>query len=227
MTEHEQAVVPPPSERIRALEGMLFASPGPVRLIELAEACGWEKELVERDLERLAQTLEGRGIELQKIAGSLRLVTIPAVAPYVERLLKVQTRKRLTRAQLETLAVIAYKQPVTRAQMESYRGVNCDRVAQQLLDLQLAREVGRAELPGRPILYGTTPDFLNHFGLDDLAELPPLVTHADPEEAAPEPEPGQPLRSPAMDAIADNLAGEPTTGLRKLLDKIRKKSPKS
>ncbi|MBI3927139.1 MAG: SMC-Scp complex subunit ScpB [Armatimonadetes bacterium] len=215
------APLPPPSERIRALEGMLFASPGPVKLTELAEACGWEKELVERDLERLVQTLEGRGIELQKVAGSLRLVTVPEVAPYIERMLKIQTRRRLSRAQLETLAVIAYQQPVTRAQIEAHRGVSCDRTLQQLADLQLVRETGRAEVPGRPILYGTSSDFLRHFGLNSLDELPALDSASEKPaaEAAPEP-----LRRAAMQPIAEELAGEPSSGLRKLLNRIRGKS---
>lgn len=226
--------LPPPSERIRALEAMLFASPGPVKLVEIAEATGWDRELVSRDLDRLAQTLEGRGIELQRVAGALRLVTVPSMAGYVESLLKIQSKKRLSRAQLETLAIIAYKQPVTRAQMESYRGVNCDRTVAQLVELGLVKEVGRAELPGRPVLFGTADEFLHHFGIDSLGELPSLDwTRPAPEPEIPEvveqleeteaEEDHDHLRRTAMDPIKEDLVGQPTTGLKKLLARIRSK----
>ncbi|CAN0283897.1 unnamed protein product, partial [Phaeothamnion confervicola] len=162
-------------ERLAALEAMLFASPGAVRFSELAEATGWKPGMLERDLNDLAQSLSLRGIELQRIAGAVRLVTRNTTSPYVERLIGVQTRRRLTRAQLETLAVVAYRQPATRAQAESLRGVSCERVLGQLCDLRLIREVGRAELPGRPLLYGTTPDFLRYFGLNNLEQMPDLT----------------------------------------------------
>ena len=146
-----QEILPAPSERVKALEAMLFASPGPVKVADLADACGWEKSVVDKDLERLERILDGRGIELARVAGSLRLVTAPEAAPYIEKLLRVQTKKRLTRAQLEVLSIVAYKQPVTRAQLESFRGINCDRTLAQLVDLGLVRQCGRAEMPGAPL----------------------------------------------------------------------------
>ncbi len=214
------------TDRIRALEAMLFASPGPVRVKELAEATGWEPAQVSQDLERLGHQLQGRGIELQKVAGSLRLVTAADTAPFVEKLLRVQTKKRLTRAQLEVLSVIAYKQPVTRAQLEEFRGVNCDRTLTQLVDLQLARQVGRAELPGRPFQFGTTPEFLAHFGLDSLKDLPPLEwaeESVEPTLESGEVEELEPIRSKEMEQLAEDLV-KPSSGLKKLLAKIRGKS---
>lgn len=222
-------VLPPPSERVRAIEAMLFASPGPLRVKDLSEATGWDDELVSQDLQRLANALEGRGIELQRVAGSLRLVTSPETAPYVEKLLRVQTKKRLTRAQLEVLSVIAYKQPITRAELESYRGINCDRTLAQLVDLQLVRQMGRAEVPGRPFQFGTTPEFLSHFGLNSLNDLPPLEwaeERATGEQGMLEEEPGEalePIRSREMDQLAEDLV-KPTSGLKKLLARIQRKN---
>ena len=169
--EHE---IPPPEQRVAALEAMLFASPGPVRFSELAEATGWGNRMLEQDLQNLESSLVHRGIELQRVAGALRLVTSRGAAPFVERLIGVQTRRRLSRAQLETLAIVAYRQPVTRAQAEALRGVSCERLLGQLCDLRLIREVGRADLPGRPIIYGTTMDFLRYFGLNNMEQLPDL-----------------------------------------------------
>lgn len=235
---------PSPTTRLQALEAMLFASPTPVKLAELVEATGWDKPLIERDLDQLAQVLEGRGIELQRIAGAMRLVTTPGVARYVERLIGVQTKRRLSRAQLETLAVVAYRQPVTRAMVEALRGVSSDRVLGQLVDLRLIREVGRAELPGRPLLYGTTADFLRYFGIDDLRQLPDIIAlkpkaavsasqaqfnaaargeEAPVEEESAEAESAHKLGT--MQPLAAELAQEPSGSLRKLLAKIRGKSP--
>lgn len=217
-----QEILPAPSERVKALEAMLFASPGPVKVADLADACGWEKSVVDKDLERLERILEGRGIELARVAGSLRLVTAPETAPYIEKLLQVQTKKRLTRAQLEVLSIIAYKQPVTRAQLESFRGINCDRTLAQLVELRLVRQCGRAEMPGRPFQFGTTPEFLAHFGVDSLKELPKLEWAPEPEEEKEE-APLAPIRSKEMEHLAEDLV-TPSTGLKKLLEKIRRKN---
>ena len=236
---------PTPMLRLKALEAMLFASPGPVKLSELTEATGWDKPMVERDLEQLAESLQGRGIELQRVAGAMRLVTAPSVARYVERLIGVQTRRRLSRAQLEVLAVVAYRQPVTRAMVESLRGVGSNRVLGQLCDLRLIREIGRAELPGRPLLYGTTSDFLRYFGIDTLTQLPDIAQlrpkanvsasqaqfnaaarGEEVEEGAAEEVEASPHKMGTMQPLAAELTQEPSGSLRKLLDKIRGKSPK-
>lgn len=161
-------------ERLAAIEAMLFASPVPVKLSELAEASGWKASVIEGDLDALDDYLEPRGFQLQRVVGAYRLVTKSSQSRFVERLLGVQTRRRLTRAQLETLAIVGYRQPVTRAQAEALRGVSCERLLGQLVDLRLIREVGRAELPGRPILYGTTPEFLKYFNLNHVSDLPDI-----------------------------------------------------
>ena len=202
---------------------MLFASAGPVKMIELAEATGWDEPQIKDDLAELGLQLQGRGIELARIAGAVRLLTRPDQAPYVEKILQVQTKKRLTRAQLEVLSIVAYKQPVTRAGLEQFRGVNCDRTLAQLSDLNLVKQVGRAELPGRPFLFGTTPDFLQHFGIDSLQELPKLEWPTEPEK--PEVE-SAPLISKPMEQLADDIAAAPSSGLQKLLGRIRRKEEK-
>lgn len=165
---------PPPQDRFRILEAMIFVSPSPVRLSELAEATGWSEGMIERDLSQVAGRYLDHGLELQRVAGAYRLVTKAELSEHVERLIGVQNRRRLTRAQLETLSVVAYRQPVTRAQVEAYRGVNCERLLGQLSDMRLVREAGRAELPGRPLIYATTIDFLRYFGLESLDQLPDL-----------------------------------------------------
>lgn len=166
--------LPDSEERIRALEAMIFMSPTPVRPSELAEATGWGEGLIERDLSKVRARYRDHGLQLQKVAGAYRLVTRAETSPYVERLIGVQSRRRLSRAQLETLSVVAYRQPVTRAQVEAYRGVNCDRILAQLCDLRLIREAGRAEGPGRPLLYASTVEFLRYFGLENLSQLPDI-----------------------------------------------------
>jgi segregation and condensation protein B len=165
---------PVPDERVRILESMIFVSPTPVRLSELAEATGWSEGMIERDLQQVKGRYLDHGLELQRVAGAYRLVTKAELSEHVERLIGVQTRRRLTRSQLETLAVIAYRQPVTRAQIEAYRGVNCERLLSQLSDMRLVREAGRAELPGRPYIYATTIEFLRYFGLEKLDQLPDM-----------------------------------------------------
>lgn len=165
---------PSPDERFRTLEAMIFVSPSPVRLSELAEATGWSESMIQRDLNQVQGRYLDHGLELQKVAGAYRLVTKAELSEAVERLIGVQSRRRLTRAQLETLSVVAYRQPVTRAQVEAYRGVNCDRLLSQLSDMRLLREAGRAELPGRPLIYATTVEFLRYFGLESLEQLPDL-----------------------------------------------------
>jgi segregation and condensation protein B len=131
---------------------------------------------VERELAALARAYEdeGRGIRLQRHSGRVQLTTAPSAAPMVERLLGLESSSRLSHAALETLAIIMYEQPVTRPQIDAIRGVNSDAVLKSLLVKGLLQELGRAETPGRPILYGVTSEFLQYFGLNSLAELPPL-----------------------------------------------------
>jgi segregation and condensation protein B len=157
-----------------ALEAVLFVADAPVSQQRLAEALEIPTTLIPGALEALERALVGRGLRLQRQGELVQLVTAPEVASAVERFLGLATPARLSNAALETLAVIAYRQPVTRAQIEQVRGVNADRAIATLLAHGLIEEVGRLDAPGRPVLFGTTFEFLEHFGLRSLAELPPL-----------------------------------------------------
>lgn len=209
-----------------AIEAMLFASPTPVPIEELAEAGGWTKREAEDYIERLRRQLKDRSLEVRKVAGAYSLLTKSEAAPYVERILQVQNKQRLTRVQLEILSIVAYKQPITRAQLEEARGINSDRILSQLVDLELIAQVGRADLPGRPILFGTTELFLEHFGLSNLDDLPELSwdVNEEPEQFSLEEsmEEESPIRSREMQQLADDISG-PSSNLQKLLAKIRKK----
>src|SRR5207237_5663361 len=128
----------------------------------------------------------GSGLVLRNVAGGWRLFTDPQTQPVVERFVLSSRQARMTKAALETLAIVAYKQPVTRHQVSAIRGVNADGVLRALVDRGLVVEAGREEAPGRPVLYGTTPEFLERLGLDSLASLPPLapLLGAPEEESA-------------------------------------------
>ncbi|GAB4481593.1 MAG: SMC-Scp complex subunit ScpB [Anaerolineales bacterium] len=156
------------------LEGLLFAASEALAPAQLAAALEMNVSEVEKGLTALEEDLRGRGIRLQRHLGRVQLTSAPEMAEAIERLLGLEATSRLSRAALEALAIIAYQQPVTRPQVDAIRGVNSDGVMKSLLSKGLLQEVGRSEGAGRPILYGTTPDFLQHFGLNSLAELPPL-----------------------------------------------------
>lgn len=160
-----------------ALEAMLFVSDEPVSAVVLAQALDAPRQVVEELCEELARTLEERqaGVVLRNVAGGFRLTTHPDAAPFVERFVLSSRHARLTKAALETLSIVAYKQPVTRHQISAIRGVNSDGVLRALVDRGLVAEVGREEGLGRPMLYGTTPEFLERLGLSSLASLPSLV----------------------------------------------------
>ncbi len=164
----------PPNRLVPLLEAVLFAATEPVPVRRLAEIAGVSEGQVEAALAELRGRLEepAHGVELLRVAGGYRLFTKKAYAPYIEALLQPE-RTQLSPAALETLAIIAYKQPITRGEIEAIRGVQCDHTIKTLLDRQLIREAGRRDGPGRPILYATTPLFLERFGLSDLKELPP------------------------------------------------------
>lgn len=175
------------SVEIRAcLEAMLFAAPGPVTTSQLAEALMKPVETIEAELRGLAEDYQqGRGLGLQWHAGRVQLTTAPEFSAVIERFLGLEATARLSRAAMETLAIIAYRQPVTRPVMDAIRGVNSDSVLQSLMSKGLIQETGRTEGPGRPILYGTTGEFLQHFGLSSLSDLPPYDVpddEAEPQE---------------------------------------------
>ena len=167
--------LPNSSVEIRAcLEAMLFAAPGPVTTAQMAEALMKPIETIEAELRGLAEDYQqGRGLGLQWHAGRVQLTTAPEFSAVIERFLGLEATARLSRAAMETLAIIAYRQPVTRPAVDAIRGVNSDSVLQSLLSKGLIQETGRTEGPGRPILYGTTGEFLQHFGLSSLGDLPP------------------------------------------------------
>jgi segregation and condensation protein B len=164
-------------ELAAVLEALLFVSTEPVPVSRLAMAVGTvSKAEVEQALKRLEQDLaqESRGIQLVKLAGGYRLVTKAEYAPWLKRLDKAKAAQKLSRSALESLAIVAYKQPLVRAEIEEIRGVETSGVLRTLLERKLVRIVGRKEVPGRPIMYGTTKFFLEHFGLQDITQLPPL-----------------------------------------------------
>ncbi len=158
------------------LESVLFVASEPVTPAHLARSLNISEAEVHAELETLAEhyRASGRGLRLQMLNGKVQLVTAPAVAAYVEAFLNLDATTRLSGPALETLAVVAYRQPVTRAQVEAIRGVDCSGVLRSLVQRGLIAEVGRLESAGRPILYGVTELFMQHFGLADLKDLPPL-----------------------------------------------------
>jgi segregation and condensation protein B len=156
------------------VESLLFVADSPASVGRLAEALEVTPGQVEQALGELDSTCAGRGLRLQRAGSRVQLITVPEAAPSVERFLGLEARTHLSRAALETLAIIAYRQPISRPEVETIRGVNSDSVLRTLLSVGLIEEVGRAQTVGRPILYGTTFEFLQHFGLRSLEELPPL-----------------------------------------------------
>jgi segregation and condensation protein B len=156
-----------------------------------------DRRTVDELCDRLAEELEerGAGVVLRNVAGGWRLFTHPDTAPAVERFVLSSRQARLTKAALETLAIVAYKQPVTRHQVSSIRGVNSDGVLRALQDKGLIEEAGREETPGRPLLYATAPAFLERLGLPSLASLPslaPLLGAERTDGGADETGPGEP-----------------------------------
>ena len=157
----------------QALEAILFASNRPLRLRELQAATDADRDHVERALEELRDALAGRGLMVQRHEDSVQLATRPAVARYVRRALRPEVTGRLSAAAYETLAIVAYQQPIPRGRIEEIRGVNCDSVLSNLELRDLIAEVGRGPGPGQPKLYGTTIRFLQMLGLERLDQLPP------------------------------------------------------
>jgi segregation and condensation protein B len=169
------------------IEALLFVAPGAVTPAQLVAALDVPLTDVEQGLANLRSRYENRpaeyGLRLQRHQGRVQLTSTPQAATDIERFLGLDSTSRLTRAALEALAIIAYQQPVTRPQVDAIRGVNSDGVLKNLLSKGLVQEVGRAEAPGRPILYGTTPEFLQYFGLNTLDEMPALQLEDSPSES--------------------------------------------
>ena len=161
----------------RALEAMLFVADEPLPAAVFAQALEVDRRTAERYLEQLAREYEAgeSGLALRRVAGGWRLYTHPDTAPVVERFVLSSRHSRMTKAALETLAIVAYKQPVTRHQVSAIRGVSSEGVLKALVERGLLAEVGREDGPGRPVLYGTTPELLERLGLDSIADLPSLA----------------------------------------------------
>ncbi|HCV43923.1 MAG TPA: SMC-Scp complex subunit ScpB [Bacteroidetes bacterium] len=166
------------------LEALFFASDEPLTLKQVNEILGdldetdrprrISEESILKAVEELNKELEEthRAFRIVKVAGGYQFATLPRFAHWLGKMVREKSKRKLTQAALESLAVIAYKQPVTKPEIEAIRGVNADYVLHSLLERNLVTIVGRAATPGRPLLYGTTREFLKHFGLNDLSELP-------------------------------------------------------
>ena len=163
------------------LEALIFASPDPIELAEMAKV--WEELNPNSGVNQLSMIQEiGKikaeylhsGFQLVEVAGGYKFVTHPDFHEAIGLLLKNNSKRRLSPAALETLALIAYQQPVTKGDLEYIRGVNCDSAVHKLLERELIRIVGKGDGPGKPILYGTTPFFMEYFGINDLSELPKM-----------------------------------------------------
>ncbi|MBI9047037.1 MAG: SMC-Scp complex subunit ScpB [Anaerolineaceae bacterium] len=157
-----------------AIEAVLFVSSIEVSIKQLSETFDCKPKEIRKALDHLQETYNGRGLRLQWHADRVQLTSAPEMASLIEKYLGLESTSRLSRAGLEALAIIAYQQPITRPNIDSIRGVNSDGVLRSLLNKGLIEEIGRAETPGRPILYGSTSDFLQFFGLSDIALLPEL-----------------------------------------------------
>ena len=156
------------------IEALIFAAEQPVSPAQLAEATGFSSDEVETALVNLEKRMAEGGLRIQRNRGRLQMVSAPDAGPYVEVLLGLEVNLRLSQAAMETLSIIAYAQPVTRPQIEAIRGVNSDSTLRTLLSGGLIEDAGRAETLGRPILYRTTFEFLQQFGLKEAMDLPPL-----------------------------------------------------
>lgn len=179
------------SELRRILEAILFVCDEPVDSGILAQVTEEPKDRIEEELRALAEDLQiqGRGVALREVAGGWRMYTHPDAAAYVERFVRSVQAPRLTQAALETLSIVAYKQPVTRQQIAAIRGVDSDGVVGTLEQRGLVAEMGRDPGPGQAVFYGTTPQFLERLGLASLEDLPPIAELLPPASAADELEP--------------------------------------
>jgi segregation and condensation protein B len=203
----------PPIRLAAAIEALLFSSDQPLTLALLCESLETPAEDVSPALAELSNAYaeRGAGVELREIAGGWMLVTTAEQAEWVGRMLRGKKRMRLSRPALETMAIIAYKQPVTKSEVEAIRGVDSSAVLATLLERNLVTIRGRSKVVGRPLLYGTTPEFLDYFGLKDLTELP------RPEElralvAAREPEQLDLIEAEVVSQVATDLAAAEAGG---------------
>lgn len=173
-------IEPPAREELcKVLEAVLFVADSPIEIGALARTVNAAKHDVSDALLELADALRDRGVRLQRTGDVVQLVSAPRTASYVARFLGLE-HPPLTNASLETLAIIAYRQPITRTGIESVRGVDCDGPIRTLMARELVEEIGRAPVVGRPVLFGTTVRFLEYFGLEKPEDMPPLPLTEQP-----------------------------------------------
>ncbi|MBI2447431.1 MAG: SMC-Scp complex subunit ScpB [Candidatus Omnitrophica bacterium] len=173
----------------RIIEAILFASDQPVSINEMREVLdGADGRIIRTVIERLRDEYEKekRSFKIVEVAGGFQMATDPLYGEWLKKIYKSRQTNRLSGPALETLAIIAYRQPVTRADIEFIRGVNVDGVIKNLMDRNIIRITGRKDVPGRPILYGTTKEFLLYFGLNSLDELPNLKEFSEADIQLPE-----------------------------------------
>ncbi len=183
------------------IEGLLFVASEPVTIGDLASAVGCREAEVDATLVELKSLLSTRGIRVQRQGQLIQLVSAPGLTEYIEKFLGLSNTTRLSTPALETLAMIAYRQPITRPEIEAIRGVNSDGVLRTLISKGLVEEVGRLDSVGHPALFGTTFEFLRFFGLEELGELPELKL--------PEPDADEGLEElPEIESVSDILDAE-------------------
>jgi len=168
------------------VEAILFVAPEPISPYQISTILEESPWVIKKALEELEALYQQRGIRLQHHDGKVQLVSAPEFAYLIKSYLELESTSSLSQAALETLSIIAYQQPVTRPQVDAIRGVNSDAVLKTLISKGLITEIGRAEGPGRPILYSTTTEFLKYFGLTSYDELPPLNIEDHHGQAVPE-----------------------------------------
>ena len=163
---------------IAKLEALLFVAPEPLSSSQLAEVLALPNTAVDRGLLNLSEKYSNdptnNGLRLVQHKGKYQLSTAPEISEIVEKFLGLEFKSKLSKAALETLAIIIYRQPITRPKIDAIRGVNSDSVVRNLFNRGLITEVGRDDSPGRPIVYSSTPDFLHYFGINSLEEMPPI-----------------------------------------------------
>ncbi len=204
-----------PKELMHIIEAILFVAGEPVLIDDIEKTLGYTHLEVRSAIDALASDYDysRRGLSLKRFGNYIQLATRSDYAVYVEQMLQPIQRQSLSQAAMETLALVAYRQPVTKGEIEAVRGVKCDYSIQSLVKKELIKEVGRKETLGRPILYGTTDQFLSHFGLEELNALPPLPQLEEEEDALQGAEelggmllfPTQNQRELALDDPSENL----------------------
>lgn len=173
------------SEKRSVLESLLFIAGEPLTVETLAKLLDTGKEEIEGIVKELVSdySLRNSGLLIVEVAEGVQMVTNPVSAPWVKKLIATAIPTKLSNQSLETLSIIAYKQPIIKSEIEAIRGVNSDGVVKTLLERRLVKILGRKEVPGRPLMYATTKEFLQYFGLKDLSELPTLKDFEESDEA--------------------------------------------